>query len=142
MAATSMCAAMIPVAAMAADMRIVSLKKTCELHVPAGWHVDKWISSDASSPDGSVSVAIDSNNSAGSLAATKPLLQSMLKPTRIFEDSSQRLWYQYRGDAGTGTSWYVGVPSVGGICAARIRFGSGRQAALARQIAMSVRPTS
>lgn len=139
--AMTLCVATIP-AATAADMRIVSLKKTCEIRVPAGWRIDKWISSDASSPDGSVSVGIDSNNSVGSLAAVKPLVQSMLKPMRIFEDSPQRLWYQYQGDTGAGTYWYVGVPNVGGVCAAQIRFGSTTQAALARQIAMSVRPSS
>lgn len=129
-------------AADAAGKRILSLKKTCAITVPADWQVDKWVSSDASAPDKSGSAVIDSNTSASSLAEVKPIVQSMLKPTKVFEDSPQRLWYQYEGSGGNGTSWYVGVPGNGGICAAQITFRHAPQAELARQIAMSVGPAS
>ncbi|OOG62927.1 hypothetical protein B0E46_12005 [Rhodanobacter sp. B04] len=129
-------------AAGAAGKRILSLKKTCAISVPADWQVDKWVSSDAFAPDKSGSAVIDSNTSVGSLAEVKPIVQSMLKPTKIFEDSPQRLWYQYEGSGGGSTSWYVGVPGNGGICAAQITFRKTLQAELARQIAMSVGPAT
>lgn len=124
------------------SQRVLSLKKTCEVTVPADWRIDQWISSDAAAPDHSASVAIDSNTGAASLAAIKPLAQSMFKPLRVFEDGPQRLWYAYRGASANGTSWYVGVPGQIGVCTAQINFRSGDQADLARRIVMSVRPAS
>lgn len=136
------CGVVVRAVAAGAQMRVVSLKKTCAVSVPAGWRIDKWISSDAASPDHSAEVTIDSDARAASLTAIKPLLQSMFKPIHVFEDRPQRLWYAYRGGAGSGTHWYVGVPGQVGICAAQISFRSAAQTGLARRIAMSVGPAS
>lgn len=122
--------------------RIVSLKGTCEVTVPAEWRVDKWISSDANAPDHSAAVVIDSDVRAASLSALKPLAQSLYRPIRVFEDGPHRLWFEYRGAADSATHWYVSVPGNAGICAAQISFQRPVQEGLARRIVMSVRPAN
>jgi hypothetical protein len=63
-------------------------------------------------------------------------LQNLYKPTKTFEDSAHRLWYQYELNQRTG--WYIGVPVTGGVCGAQISFKPGKEPAVANKIAASV----
>ncbi|MGH8128177.1 MAG: hypothetical protein ACRER1_05695 [Gammaproteobacteria bacterium] len=125
----------------AGNQRILSRDGACEITVPAGWKLDKWDKNDAGAPDKSISASIESPRPHFTLAQVKPIVEGSLKPVKVFEDSSQRLWYHYQFDQyGAGTHWYIGVPRKGGICAATIIFKNAAQTDLAKQIVMSVKP--
>lgn len=125
----------------AADQIIIA-KGRCQMTVPADWTADSLLKTDVSAPDGSASAVLSSPHFTATLAQVKAMVQQTLVPKKVFEDSAQRLWYQYRTKSQPGSGWYVGVPGKGGtICAAQISFKSAAQAAFARKIALSVKPT-
>lgn len=120
-------------------MRITSRKGDCQLTVPSGWKADAMIKSSVSAPGDVASAVISSSGAFGSLAEIKPIIQSSLVPVKTYEDSPQRLWYQYQGN-GRGVGWYVGVPGKGVICGAQIGFKTAAQEDMARKIALTVGP--
>lgn len=136
----AICLALAGVASAAGSQRILSHAGTCEMTVPAGWKTDKWIKSSASSADGSMSAVISTARGTYAMSAVKPIIESTFKPVQTFEDSAQRLWYAYAGNQGQAGAWYVGVPGKAGVCGAQIAFSTPAQAALAKQIALSVKP--
>lgn len=121
--------------------RILSSDKACEMTVPANWTIDKWDSNNADAPDRSIRTGIDSPRPHVTLAQIKPIVQQNRPPEKTFEDSPQRLWYQSERDS-YGIYWYVGVPRSGGVCSGTIIFKKASDAALAKQIALSVKPSS
>lgn len=121
------------------EQHIHSHKGTCQVTVPSDWKQNSMLKSMASAPGKAVTVVVTSSEGFTALADVKPIIQSSLVPVKTIEDTSQRLWYQYKGD-GKGIGWYVGVPGKGVICGAQISFKNAAQADLARKIALSVRP--
>jgi hypothetical protein len=112
-------------------------KGKCTISVPSDWKSDGL---SLASPDGSVDAVVSGNINFTALADVKPTIQSMLVPTKTFQDSAARLWYQYTA-AGTATRWYVGVPIPGGgVCGAQISYKRAADEAVAKKIAMSVAP--
>lgn len=133
------CAA--PAAAAGDAVQTIVARGQCQMTVPANWVVDPLIKTSASAPDKSASAVLSSSRFKASLAEAKSMVQQTLKPTHTFEDGAQRLWYQYDTASQPGSSWYVGVPNKGGgICGAQISFRTAAQEALARRIALSVKP--
>lgn len=123
----------------AAEQHIHSHQGSCQVTVPSDWKQDALIKSNASAPGDAISVVVTSTEGFATLAELKPIIQSSLVPVKTFEDSAQRLWYQYRG-SGAGSGWYVGVPGKGVICAAQIGIKNAAQTDLARKIALTVGP--
>ncbi len=115
--------------------KVTARKSGCVMYVPADWTVDPVIKGSAGLADRSASAVVSLTDAASTLAEVKPVMQGMYKPTKTFEDSTHRLWYEYQ--ANQQTSWYVGVPVKGGICGAQIAFKPGKEA-IANKIAASV----
>lgn len=136
----AVCLALAGTASAAGTQRILSHAGTCEMTVPASWKVGKWIKSSADSADGSMSAVISTARGTYAMSAVKPIIESTFKPVQTFEDSPQRLWYAYAGNLGQVGAWYVGVPGKAGVCGAQIAFKHASDAALAKQIALSVKP--
>jgi hypothetical protein len=116
--------------------KVLARKGGCVMYVPPDWSIDPVVIGSTESADHTISAVISLSNSASTLAEVKPVMQNMYKPTKTFEDSAHRLWYQYEFNQRTG--WYVGVPAKGGICGAQISFKPGKDPAVANQIAASV----
>ena len=133
------CALVLPAtpgaAADAGWQKVLARKGGCVMYVPADWKIDALIKSSAGNADNSASAVVDLTNAATSLAEVKPIMQGMYKPTRTFEDSAHRLFYQY--ELNNRTNFYVGVPVKGGICGAQISFKPGQEA-VANKIAATV----
>lgn len=137
----AICLALAGTASAAGTQRILSHAGTCEMSVPANWKVGKWIKSSADSPDGTMSAVISTAKGSPALADVKPIVMGSFPPTKTFEDSAQRLWFAYGGNGHKRmVGWYVGVPGKAGVCGAQIAFSTPAQAALAKQIALSVKP--
>ena len=115
--------------------KVVARKGGCMMYVPADWKLDPFIKGSAAAADQSASAVVSLADSAGTLAEVKPVIQGIYKPTKTFEDSMHRLWYEYL--ATNKPNWYVGVPVKGGICGAQIAFKPGKEA-IANKIAASV----
>lgn len=127
----------------AAGITLHSRKGSCQMTVPADWHVSKYGQYSADSPDGSMSALISSGPAGHGLAFAKQVMEGSFPPKQVFEDSSQRLWYAYAASGSKGgIGWYVGVPARTSVCGAQIGFRDASQAATAKQIALSVKPTS
>lgn len=125
----------------AANQTIVA-KGRCQMTVPADWKADSPLKTEVTAPDKSASAVLSSPNPSFTLAEIKPLVQQSLKPKKSIEDSAHRLWYQYETSHGHGTGWYVGVPGKNGhVCAAQVSFKSAAQEDLARNVALSIKPT-
>jgi hypothetical protein len=120
--------------------RVAALKGHCEMYVPADWKADEYIKSSLHSADNSASAVISSSQAFSSMAELKPGIERMFPPTKAFEDSAQRLWYQYT-NAGTGTNWYVAVPAPGGSCTMQITYKNASSEAVAKKIALSLAPS-
>lgn len=137
----ALCLAFATTASAAGSQRILSHAGTCEMTVPAGWTTDKLLKSLATSPDGTMSALISTAHGSTALSEVKPIMTASFPPTQTFEDSAQRLWFAYKGDGGERkVGWYVGVPGKAGVCGAQIAFNTAAQAAIAKQIALSVKP--
>jgi len=117
--------------------KVLARKGGCAMSVPADWKVDPLIKGSAGLVDNSASAVVSLADSVNTLAEVKPVMQGMFKPTKTFEDSAHRLWYEYQ-NAG-GPHWYVGVPVKGGICGAQISFKPGKED-VAKKVAASVGP--
>jgi hypothetical protein len=115
--------------------KVIARKGGCMMYVPADWKVDALIKGSAGAADQSASAVVSLADATSTLAQVKPVIQGIYKPTKTFEDSTQRLWYEYQ--ANNRPSWYVGVPVKGGICGAQIVFKPGKEA-IANKIAASV----
>ena len=118
--------------------KVLARKGGCAMSVPADWKVDPLIKGSAGLVDNSASAVVSLADSVNTLAEVKPVMQGMFKPTKTFEDSAHRLWYEYQ-NAG-GPHWYVGVPVKGGICGAQISFKPGKEEDVAKKVAASVGP--
>lgn len=126
--------------ARAAGITLHSRKGSCQMTVPADWHVGKYGQYSADSPDGSMSALISSGPAGHGLAFAKKIVEGTFPPEQVFEDSSKRLFYRYA--SGSKSGYYVGVPGASGnVCGAQIAFSTNSQAALAKQIALSVKPS-
>jgi hypothetical protein len=134
-----LCLTFATIAAAAGTQRIVSHAGTCEMTVPGNWKVDSLIKSSASSPDESMSAVVSTARGMHATSEVKPIIESTFKPVQTFEDSPQRLWFAYEAGSGEAGAWYVGVPGKAGVCGAQIGFKHAAQAALAKQIALSVK---
>ena len=115
--------------------KVVARKGGCVMSVPAGWKVDPLLKGSAGLDDQSASAVVSLADSVTTLAEVKPVMEGNFKPTKTFEDSPHRLFYQYV--AGGRTVFYVGVPVKGGICGAQISFKPGKED-VANRIAASV----
>jgi len=115
--------------------KVMARKGVCVISVPSDWKVDPILKGTASANDNSASAVISRADGVSTLAEVKPVMEGNFKPTKTFEDTAQRLWYQY--SIGAQTAWYVGVPVKGGICGAQITFKPGKEA-IANKIAASV----
>ena len=123
----------------AAGITLHSHKGTCQMTVPADWHVGKLLKSSAESPDGSVSVVISTSAPDTALAFSKQVMEGSYPPKQVFEDSPKRLFYRY--GSGSQTGYYVGVPGPKGtVCGAQIGAPAGKEA-LVKQLAATVSPT-
>ena len=116
--------------------RVLSHKGTCTMSVPTDWKANPMLKSDVATADASAGAVIHTDADVTTLAELKPLLLQSMKPTKTFEDSPQRWWFQYQG--GGGTSWYVGVPGKHGVCGAQIGFKHAAMTDTAKKIALSV----
>jgi hypothetical protein len=131
------------IAAAPAGWKLVTdKKKTCQYAVPADWTQDSLITSSSTSADKKSNVVI--HGSPSSLAETKSMIQQMIPPDKMIEDSGNRYWYSYKhlangGDL-PGTNWYVAVPAPGGVCAAQISFKDPAGEAVAKQIVDTIGP--
>lgn len=138
MLATLLAASAAPAALAGGGQRLVLHDGNCEMTVPANWKIS--FSIHANAPDNSAGAGISSDDSF-TLAEVKRIAESNVKPTKVFEDTSQRFWYQFRMAGARGTRWYVAVPGrQAGACHADIFFTRPAQAAIAKQIALSVKP--
>jgi hypothetical protein len=126
-----------PAASEAGWQKVLARKGGCAMSVPADWKVDPLIKGSAGLPDNSASAVVSLADSVSTLAEVKPVMEGMFKPTKTFDDSAHRLWYEYQ-NAGA-PHWYVGVPVKGGICGAQISFKAGKED-VARKVAASVGP--
>jgi len=115
--------------------KVVARKGGCAMYVPADWKVDTLLKGSAGLDDQSASAVISLADSVTTLAEVKPVMEGNFKPTKTFEDSPHRLFYQYL--VGGRTMLYVGVPVKGGICGAQISFKPGKEA-VANKVAASV----
>jgi len=131
-------------AAVPAGWKVVtSRKKTCQYAVPADWVQDKLLIGTSTSADSKSNVVITGNEQ--SLAEIKPMIQEMIPPDKMIEDSGKRLWYSYKhlanGSDIPGTNWYVAVAVPGGVCAAQIGFKNPSGEAVAKQIVDTIGAT-
>lgn len=117
--------------------KVLARKGGCAMSVPADWKIDSLIKGSAAMADDTASAVVSLADSVSTLADVKPVMQRMFKPTKTFEDSAHRLWYEYQ-NAGA-PHWYVGVPVRGGICGAQISFKAGKED-VAKKVAASVGP--
>ena len=115
--------------------KVVARKGGCAMYVPADWKVDALLKGSAGLDDQSASAVVSLADGVSSLTEVKPVMEGNFKPTKTFEDSPRRLFYQY--GVGGRLSFYVGVPVKGGICGAQISFKPGKEA-IANKIAASV----
>jgi hypothetical protein len=120
--------------------RVPALKGHCEMYVPGDWKTDEYIKSSLHSADNSASAVISSSQAFSSMAELKPGIERMFPPSKTFEDTAQRLWYQYT-NAGAGTNWYIAVPGPGGSCTMQITYKSASSEAIAKKIALSLAPS-
>jgi hypothetical protein len=131
----SMAATVTAADAPAGWQKVLARKGGCAMSVPADWKVDTLLKGSAGLDDQSASAVVSLADSVSTLAEVKPVMEGNFKPTKTFEDSPQRLFYQYL--VGGRTAFYVGVPVKGGICGAQISFKPGKEA-IANKIAASV----
>lgn len=124
--------------------RVLSHKQTCQITVPANWKSNPMIKSFVRAPDDSMSAVISSGAEDSTLAFAKSVVTSSYTPTRMFEDSPRRLFYEYEQSGGKfPLGIYVGVPgNHHDVCGAQISFKSASQLDAAKQIALSVKPAS
>lgn len=115
--------------------KVVARKGGCVIYVPPDWTIDPVLKGSAGLDDNSASAVVSLADSISSLADVKPIIQANYKPTKTFEDSPHRLWYEYTMNARS--NFYVGVPVKGGICGAQITFKPGKEA-IANKIAASI----
>ncbi len=120
--------------------KVSARKGGCVMYVPPDWSVDPVVKGSTESADHTITAVVSMTDSVSTLAEVKPIMQNMYKPTKTFEDSAHRLWYQYEFNQRTG--WYIGVPVKGGVCGAQISFKPGREPAVANKIAESVAAAS
>lgn len=123
---------------------LVDRTKFCQVAVPPDWIPDKIAPSMANSPDNKSSIVMHGTNQGQTLAQAKTIIEQLMPPIKVIEDSKTRLWYSYKkpnapADS-TETSWYVAIPSNGNVCAARIDFKNPSGEAVAKQIAESLAP--
>ncbi|HEX3945301.1 MAG TPA: hypothetical protein VHW69_14550 [Rhizomicrobium sp.] len=109
----------------------------CTISVPGDWKAP-FIKTSVESPDKNFSVIISSSDATPSLAEAKPLAQRMMPPVKTFQDSATRLWYQYEGNQGTGTHWYVAVQAQGVVCLAQLTYKSECDLAALKSVATSL----
>jgi hypothetical protein len=142
--ATTAALGLVATAACAADtggQRIVSRKGNCQMTVPSDWKVDATIKISAAAVDGkTLGMVFDSPQTLG---AMKSFVMQAMKPTRVFEDTAQRLWFQHEQHSiGPDTRWYAAVPGKTGVCGVRMSVGSPAMADTLKKIVMSVGPAS
>jgi hypothetical protein len=133
-----------PLSSSKAPQRIVTQNGECEVTIPAGWTVDRSMR-EASSPDFGVDVHVFTTDYASnmkSLAELKALNIGAYKPVKTFEDTPQRLWYQYAPHFQNNNGWYVAVLGKTGTCNLEISFKNSviPDENMARQIALSLKP--
>jgi hypothetical protein len=109
----------------------------CTISVPGDWKAP-FIKTSVESPDKNFGVIVSSSDLTPSLAEAKPLAEGVMKPVKIFEDSASRLWYQYEGNSGTGTHWYVAVQAKGAVCVADLNYKSDRDLTTLKTVATSL----
>lgn len=109
----------------------------CTISAPADWKAP-FIKTSVESPDKNFSVIISSSDATPSLTEAKLLAQRMMPPVKIFEDTASRLWYQYEGNEGTGTHWYVAVQAKDAVCLAQLTYKSERDWAVLKSVATSL----
>lgn len=111
----------------------------CSIAVPGDWK--GLIKTAPQSANQKSRAIISSSDPTTSLAQLKPIASQMMKPVRVFEDSASRYWYQFEGNEGTGTHWYVAVPAKGAVCLAQIIFKSAGDEATLKIVAKSLTVT-
>lgn len=108
----------------------------CSIAVPGDWK--GLIKTAPESADRNSQAIISSSDLTTSLAQLKPIATQMMKPVKVFEDSASRYWYQFEGNEGTGTHWYVAVPAKGAVCLEQIVFKSEGDEATLKTVAKSL----
>lgn len=141
-ASTNLIASTIPSMAAPDGWKIlVDRTKTCQISVPSDWTVDKFSPSAASAPDNKSSVIMHAS-ATQTLAGVKTTMESVYPPTKIIEDSPNRLWYAYKAASSAvdspGASWYVGIPVKGSVCGAQLDFKIGSLEPMMKQMAESM----
>lgn len=119
----------------ATGLTLHARKGSCQMTVPADWHVSKYGPYSADSPDGSMSALISASGPDTNLAFAKQVMEGSFPPKQVFEDSPKRLFYRY-GEARK-PGYYVGVPGHGRVCGSQISAPAGKEA-LVKQIAATV----
>lgn len=124
--------------------RIVTHNGECEATVPKNWTVSRHYSQ-ASSPDGRIDVHVFTTSYADNmktLAELKALNVNAYKPVKTFEDTPQRIWWQYAPHFENNNGWFVAVLGKTGTCNLEISFANSVIAdeAVAKTIARSLKP--
>lgn len=109
-------------------------------NTPSGWsiHTDRkdlyqfatsanWVSDSLthhiwSSPDNKNSIVVSAAPGLA-LADAKKVVEGTFPPTKVIQETSSKLWYEYHGVKPNTTNWYVGVePKANLVCGAQMSF--------------------
>lgn len=90
----------------------------CQFSVPEDWKQALPGSTMFGAPGGKATAVLTAARQ--SFDATKHTVQQSLKPTKILENSSSRLWYTYELGQERGLHYYVGTPTASRACGAQI----------------------
>jgi hypothetical protein len=118
--------------------------KNCQIACPSNWVVDMLSPSSAGAPDKKADFTMHCTTNQ-SLPQVKQTMEMVFPPTKVIEDTKDRLWYAYKsgsgGDDTSVTNWYVGIPSKGNVCGVQIEFKDPSLETMAKQIVSSMSPT-
>lgn len=116
--------------------------KNCQIAVPPDWITSQFSPSMANSPDKKANIVMHGTDRGQTLEQAKAMMEHAFAPTKVMEDSKNRLWYAYKGLNASPDSreanWYVGIPSKGNVCGVQINFKDSSLESLMKQIAESL----
>jgi hypothetical protein len=120
---------------------LVDRTKTCQISVPSDWVVDKLSPTFANAPDAKANVIMHATPNQ-TMATVKSTMEGVFPPTKIIEDSPNRLWYAYKAAStavdSPGASWYVGIPVKTSVCGAQLDFKNSSSEGMMKQIVESM----
>jgi hypothetical protein len=140
-AVLSLASAMLAATTPAGWKVLIDKTKNCQIAVPPDWVVSQYSPSMADSPDKKANIIMHGTNQGQTLEMAKQVMESTNPPTKVIEDTKDRLWYEYTTSSGNKNippmNWYVGIPVKGNVCGVQISFGPGMEPVM-KQIAESL----